>query len=95
MRNLKIDQGDVIRVEYASLPVATYAKFEPQSVEFFEISNPKAILEKSLRSFACLTIGDMIAVQYNNHTYELRILETRPGNAVNIIECDMDVSKYM
>ena len=36
--------------------------------------------------------ADVIAIRYNDKTYELRVLETRPGNAVSIIECDMDVS---
>lgn len=95
MRNLMIDQGDEVRVESAVLPVAIYAKFEPQSVEFYEISNPQAMLEYTLRNFACLTVGDMIAIQYNDRTYELRVLETRPGTAVNIIECDMEVREFL
>lgn len=86
-----IEEGATVRVETATLPVATYSKFEPQSVEFLDITNPKAMLENALRSFACLTTGDMIAIKYNDKSYELRVLETKPGNAVSIIECDMDV----
>lgn len=91
MRNLMIDEGDVLTVESATLPVASYSKFEPQSPDFLDITNPKAMLENALRSFACLTSGDVIAIRYNNKLYELRVLETRPGPAVSIIECDMDV----
>lgn len=93
MRNLMIDEGAMIQVESASLPVASFSKFEPQSVEFLDITNPKAMLENALRNFACLTTGDMIAIRYNDRIYELRVLETRPGDAVSIIECDMDVSE--
>lgn len=82
-------------MESASLPVASFSKFEPQSPEFLDITNPKAMLENALRSFACLTSGDVIAIRYNNKVYELRVLETKPGPAVSIIECDMDVGdKY-
>ncbi|XP_062534384.1 ubiquitin fusion degradation protein 1 homolog, partial [Armigeres subalbatus] len=31
------------------------------------------------------------AIKYNNYTYELSVLETKPGPAVTIIECDMNV----
>ncbi|CAL8096459.1 unnamed protein product [Orchesella dallaii] len=82
---------DMIQVERVELPVATFAKFQPQSVDFLEISNPKAILENSLRMFACLTKGDMIAFTYNSRVYKLCVLETLPADAVNIIECDMNV----
>ena len=48
-------------------------------------------LENSLRNFATLTKGDVISINYNEKNYELCILETRPKEAVSIIECDMDV----
>jgi len=66
-------------------------KFQPQSVDFLEISNPKAVLENTLRHFATLTKGDVISINYNDKIYELCILETRPGEAVSIIECDLNV----
>ena len=43
MRNLLLEEGDFVQVESASLPVATYAKFQPQSVDFLDITNPKAV----------------------------------------------------
>jgi ubiquitin fusion degradation protein 1 len=92
MRNLMIDEGASLKVECATLPVASFSKFEPLSPEYLDITNPKAMLENALRSFACLTSGDVIGVRYNNYKlYELRVPETRPGPAVSIIECDMDV----
>ncbi|XP_033627714.1 ubiquitin recognition factor in ER-associated degradation protein 1-like isoform X2 [Asterias rubens] len=91
MKNLFLDEGDLLNVESCSLSVATYSKFEPQSVDFLDITNPKAVLENILRGFACLTKGDMIAINYNNKSYELQVLETKPSDAVSIIECDMSV----
>ena len=81
----------MIRVESTSLEVATFSKFQPQSVDFLDITNPKAVLENALRNFACLTAGDVICIDYNQKSYELCVLETQPGNAVSIIECDMNV----
>ncbi|RZF44000.1 hypothetical protein LSTR_LSTR007272 [Laodelphax striatellus] len=91
MRNLLLDEGSQIQIESVSLPVATFSRFQPQSPEFLDITNPKAVLENSLRNFACLTAGDVIAITYNKKVYELCVLETKPGSAVSIIECDMNV----
>jgi len=33
----------------------------------------------------------VVAITYNDRVYELKVLETKPGNAVSIIECDMNV----
>lgn len=91
MHNLLLEQNDSIQIESVSLPVATFSRFQPQSTDFLDITNPKAVLENGLRNFACLTTGDIIAISYNQKVYELCVLETKPGNAVTIIECDMNV----
>ncbi|XP_063933853.1 ubiquitin fusion degradation protein 1 homolog [Zophobas morio] len=91
MENLLLDVGEIATVSNVALPPGTYAKFEPQSLDFLEIANPKAVLEKSLRSFSCLSQGDLIALHYNNRVYNVKILETKPKDAVKIIECDLQV----
>ncbi|KAJ0173186.1 hypothetical protein K1T71_011362 [Dendrolimus kikuchii] len=91
MANLVLEEGSIIQIESVSLPVATFSKFQPLSEDFLDISNPKAVLENCLRNFSCLTTGDVIAIKYNSKVYELCVLETKPGNAVIIIECDMNV----
>ncbi|KAK9498068.1 hypothetical protein O3M35_003950 [Rhynocoris fuscipes] len=91
MHNLMLDEGDVVHIESANLPVATFSRFQPHSPDFLDISNPKAVLENCLRNFACLTTGDVVNIKYNTKDYELSVLETQPGNAVSIIECDMNV----
>ncbi|XP_050353391.1 ubiquitin fusion degradation protein 1 homolog [Nymphalis io] len=91
MANLVLEEGTLLQIESVSLPVATFSKFQPLSEDFLDISNPKAVLENCLRNFSCLTTGDVIAIKYNSKVYELCVLETKPGNAVIIIECDMNV----
>ena len=91
MKNLLLQEGDMIEVENVSLKVATFARFQPQSVDFLDISNPKAVLENMLRNFACLTTDDIISIKYNERDYELLVLETKPDRAISIIECDMNV----
>ncbi|XP_069134813.1 ubiquitin recognition factor in ER-associated degradation protein 1-like isoform X1 [Argopecten irradians] len=91
MKNLLLNEGDMVTVENVSLKVATFARFQPQSVDFLDITNPKAVLENMLRSFACLSTDDIISIKYNEREYEMLVLETRPDKAVSIIECDMNV----
>jgi ubiquitin fusion degradation protein 1 len=92
MSHLLLEEGDEIYVESVhSLPSATFVRFEPQSKAFLDITNPKAVLEKVLRNFSCLTKGDLISINYLNRNYDLFVLELKPSNVVSIIECDMEV----
>uniref|UniRef100_A0A915HKM7 Ubiquitin fusion degradaton protein n=1 Tax=Romanomermis culicivorax TaxID=13658 RepID=A0A915HKM7_ROMCU len=91
MRNLLLAEGDLILVDYSSLPTATYVKLQPQSTDFLDITNPRAVLELKLRNFACLTKSDMFNINYNNKNYEFLVEELKPANAVCILECDMNV----
>ena len=77
MQNLMVEEGGLIQVESATLSVATYSKFQPLSKDFIDLSNPKAVLEMRLRHFACLSKGDIIAINYNNKIYELNVLELK------------------
>lgn len=91
MQMLGLAEGDMVELEYVTLKPCEYAKFQPVTLEFLEITNQKAVLENELRNFACLTKGDLIAVSYINKIYQLSVLELKPADAVNIIECDMSV----
>lgn len=48
-------------------------------------------LETTLRNYSCLTTGDSIMVAYNNKKYYIDIVETKPSNAISIIETDCEV----
>ena len=91
MENLLIEEFEYLRIERTSLPVATYCKFQPLTVDFLDITNQKVVLERALRNFSCLTAGDLIAIRYNDRRYELSVLDTKPADAVTIVECDMSV----
>lgn len=92
MSHLSLEEGDEIHVESVhSIPTASFVRFQPQSNLFLDITNPKAVLEKSLRSFSCLTKGDLISINYLNRNYQLLVLELKPADVVSIIDCDMEV----
>lgn len=43
MQNLLLQEGDLVRFKSASLPKGTYVKLRPQSKDFLDITNPKAV----------------------------------------------------
>eukprot|EP00740_Mantoniella_antarctica_P025982 CAMPEP_0198706864 /NCGR_PEP_ID=MMETSP1468-20131203/391088_1 /TAXON_ID=1461545 /ORGANISM="Mantoniella sp, Strain CCMP1436" /LENGTH=351 /DNA_ID=CAMNT_0044465819 /DNA_START=1321 /DNA_END=2368 /DNA_ORIENTATION=+ len=53
--------------------------------------NPKAVLETTLRTYTCLTVGDSILINYNNKRYYVDIVEARPNSAVCIVDTDCEV----
>ena len=91
MQNLVLSEGSLIKVKNVSLPKAQYVKFQAQSADFLEISNPKAVLEVSLRRFTCVTVGDHVMISYLGKNYYLEVREARPADAVSIIETDCNV----
>lgn len=94
MQTLHLEQGDQVMIEELFLTAATDAKFQPISVDFLNISDPRAVLESSLCKYACLTVGDFISIDYNDKVYKFRVVETNPGRAVTIIEVDLNVTFY-
>lgn len=91
MQNLMVEEGGLIRVKNVSLPKATFVKFKPQSTDFLDITNPRAVLEKQLRTFSCVTVGDQICLPYNDKRYYLEVQDVRPARAACIIETDCNV----
>ncbi|XP_058008980.1 uncharacterized protein LOC131183086 [Hevea brasiliensis] len=91
MENMLLQEGDIVQLKNASLTKGTYVKLQPHTKDFLDISNPKAILETSLRNYSCLTTGDTIMVAYNNKKYYIDIVETKPCSAISIIETDCEV----
>ena len=57
--------------------------------DFLDISNPKAVLETTLRGFSCLTRGDCICLHYNNKRYYIDIMETRPQVSLSMSCADL------
>ena len=61
------------------------------SLFFTDVSNQKAVLERSLRSFSALTNGDTFKVFYNEQEYEIEVRELEPCDAVSVVNCDMNL----
>lgn len=86
-----MSEGAIVTVKNTSLSKATFVRFKPQSVDFLDVSNPRIVLEQALRKFTCLTVGDVIQIQYSGVVYRLKVTELKPSNAVSIVETDCEV----
>lgn len=51
----------------------------------------RTVLEKTLRKFTCLTVGDQICIQYLAQNHFLEVCEVDPNGAASIIETDCNV----
>jgi len=100
MENMWLNEGDIVHLRSVSLNKGSYVKLQPQLTDFIKISNPKAVLEQSLRNFSALTKGQTFRILYNKKKYDINVVEVRrhggpfpPGQApaVCIIETDMEL----
>ncbi len=91
MRTLMAEDGDVIDVDDVALPLGTFVKLQPQNVNFLDINDPKATLEKAFRNFSTLTVGDILSFMHGDKVYDIHVLETRPEGGISIIETDLEV----
>jgi ubiquitin fusion degradation protein 1 len=79
-------------VKSTSLPLGKYVKIQPQSASFLEISDPRAVLEQSFRHFSALTTGDVFSIMYNDSTFDILVMETKPSpTGISVIETDLEV----
>jgi ubiquitin fusion degradation protein 1 len=89
--SMKLEEGQLISVKNVSLSKATFVKFRAQSCDFLEISNPRAVLEVTLRKFTCLSVGDTICFTHSGKKFYLDVREVQPNGAASIIETDCNV----
>ncbi|XP_057484926.1 uncharacterized protein LOC130771329 [Actinidia eriantha] len=91
MKNLKLEEGQLVTLKNTTLPKGTYMKIQPHSTKFLGLSNPKSMLETTLKNFSCLTIGDTIVLNYDHNSYFFNILEAKPSSAISVVETDCEV----
>eukprot|EP00924_Labyrinthula_sp_SR-Ha-C_P005103 snap_masked-scaffold_1-processed-gene-21.20-mRNA-1 protein AED:0.02 eAED:0.03 QI:0/-1/0/1/-1/1/1/0/325 len=84
----------IITVKNVTLPLASFVKFKPKSLDFLEISDAKAVLENTLRNFSCVTKDQEICLIYNKRNYYLEVRDLKPDTslkACSIVEADVKV----
>lgn len=92
MKTLGALKGDILKLNNVYLSRGTFVKLQPQSMNFLDITDPRAVLENTLRHFSAMTCGDIIAIDYNDTIYEVLVLETKPsGASISIYDTDLEV----
>ncbi|KAJ2644877.1 ubiquitin fusion degradation protein [Coemansia sp. RSA 1694] len=92
METLDLSPGSPVKVLNVALLRGSLVKLQPQSTDFLDISDHRAVLENALRKFSSLTVGDIVTIEYNNREYRIAVLETKPSpTAINIVETDLSV----
>lgn len=81
----------LIRLRNITLAKGTYVQLRPHRTKFTELSNPRVVLEKALRNFSCLTKGGTITIAHGDEKFRLDVMDTKPGDAISIIETDVNV----
>ncbi|KAL0209654.1 hypothetical protein RCL1_008492 [Eukaryota sp. TZLM3-RCL] len=89
MNQLHLNPHDRVDVSIARLPKGEYVRLQPQSVDFLEIENPKAVLEFQLRQFKTFTVGDVIKISFSGKIYDIAIKDLKPADAVSLIDTDI------
>jgi ubiquitin fusion degradation protein 1 len=94
MQTLLLEAGDLVQIKSTDLAAATLVKLQPQSTNFLDISDPKAVLENAFRNFSTLTKGDVFSFHYNDTVYDVAVLEVKPESekmGVSMLETDVSV----
>ena len=94
MQVLQVEPGDLLQIKSTDLPSGSFIKLQAQSTSFLDISDPKAVLENVFRNYSCLTKGDIFTFEYNDQTFDMAVLETKPTsekNAIVVLETDLEV----
>ncbi|KAJ3045969.1 ubiquitin fusion degradation protein [Rhizophlyctis rosea] len=93
MQTLKLDEGSLIHLKNTSLPLGHFVKLQAQSTKFLEITDPRAVLERSLRNYSALTKESIIEIKYNNVVHSLKIMEIKPeaSRGISVVETDLEV----
>ncbi|KAF5102235.1 hypothetical protein D0Z00_000418 [Geotrichum galactomycetum] len=94
MEALGVAPGAIIKIANTNLEQGRFVKFEPQSTDFLDISDPRAVLENALRNYSTMTKDDIFQISYNNKVYAIKVLEVKPVNdaeSICVIETDLNV----
>ncbi|KAJ1941550.1 ubiquitin fusion degradation protein [Linderina macrospora] len=92
METLMLKRGALVEAVNVSLQLGTFVKLQPQSTDFLDITDHRAVLENALRNFATLTVGDIFSIDYNSREYKIAVLETKPSaEGITILETDLSV----
>ncbi|KAG2214422.1 hypothetical protein INT47_000978 [Mucor saturninus] len=92
MSALGLQQGDHVLIKLVILPKGTWTNLQPISTDYQQIADYRAALEAHLRAhYNTLTKGQVLSCRYGGRTYQFKVLDLKPQNAVSITDTDLEV----
>jgi len=83
LKNLKLNEGDIIDLKYVPLKKATKIIIEPIDNTIFQFNDLKSTFEIILKNFICVTKGTTISITYENKDFELFIKDVFSENSLH------------
>lgn len=74
METLDLKAGDFVQVSNRRLPSGSLIKIQPQSPDFLDITDPRAVLEFTLRQFTTLSPNDCFWINYIDQIYKVQVV---------------------
>jgi len=87
-----LPNGGLVEISYRRLPKGKFIKICPHETAFIEnCKDPKAILEKALSNYQCLSKDDVIIINHEGKDYKIDVTVTKPNIAICILNTDIEV----
>lgn len=84
MQTLDLNSFDVIRLRIVKLEMARNVILQPHQKSFFDLLEPKKILEENLRYYSCLTKNSTICINHENSNYYFDVLQIDSERKKNV-----------
>lgn len=92
MSALGLQKGDHVLIKLVILPKGTWTNLQPISTDYRQITDYRAALEAHLRGhYNTLTKGQVLSCRYGERTYQFKVLDLKPQDAVSITDTDLEV----
>ncbi|CRG96714.1 ubiquitin fusion degradation protein 1, putative [Plasmodium gallinaceum] len=84
MKTLNLNCFDVVRLRFVKLETCISVVLQPHDKKFFELEEPKKILEEKLRYYSCLTKNSTICINHDNFIYYFDVVRIDSENKKNV-----------
>jgi hypothetical protein len=89
---LKLQPNDHVVIRLCSLPKGSWTQLIPLSADYREIIDYRAALEAHLRgNYTALSKGQILSCYYGGQTYDFKVEQLKPQDAVSITDTDLEV----
>ncbi|SBT33870.1 ubiquitin fusion degradation protein 1, putative (UFD1) [Plasmodium ovale wallikeri] len=84
MKSLQLKCFDIVRLKFVKLDTATSVVLQPHHKKFFNLTEPKKILEEKLRYYSCITKNSTIRIRHNNVDYHFDVVRIDSEKKKNV-----------